>query len=108
MRARIFLAFLVLTLGAVVGASAQSIKVDPAECFKFGDNQGVNSSTAAEPPGASERLYFQWTDHPSYYWVDMTRDAPGRYWSIPPKPETRNTQIDYYGVMMDAAGHEIA
>jgi hypothetical protein len=98
-----------LLVAAVTGvAGAQSIKVDPATCFKFGDNQVVYASTAAEPPGASERLYFQWTEHPSYYWVEMEREGPGRYWGIPPKPESRNTQIEYYGVLLDAAGHEIA
>jgi hypothetical protein len=97
-----------LAIGLSGVAAAQSIKVEPARCFKFGDNQAVYASTAAEPPGASERLYFQWTDHPAYYWVDMTRDSPGRYWGIPPKPESRNTEIEYYAVLLDAASHEIS
>jgi hypothetical protein len=108
MKARALLTFPVLALGLAAGAAAQSIKVDPASCFKVGDNQVVFASTVAEPPGATERLYFQWTDHPSYYWVDMEREGPGRYWAIPPKPESRNKEIEYYGVMRDAAGHEIA
>jgi hypothetical protein len=107
MKARILLTVPILAASLTAGAAAQSMKVEPASCFKFGENQAVYASTLAEPPGATERLYFQWTDHPSYYWVDMEREGPGRYWGIPPKPETRNTQIEYYGVMLDAAGREI-
>lgn len=105
---RTFVTFSVLGASLAAAATAQSIKVNPAECFKFGDNQVVYAATSAEPPGATERLYFQWTDHPSYYWEDMEREGPGRYWAIPPKPESRNTEIEYYGVMLDAAGHEIS
>jgi hypothetical protein len=108
MKARTLLTVPVLALSLAAGAAAQSIKVEPASCFKFGDNQVVYASTLAEPPGATERLYFQWTDHPSYYWIDMEREGPGRYWGIPPKPESRNKEIEYYGVILDAAGREIS
>jgi len=102
--------FLAAGLGGGLGAgiaAAQSIKVDQAACFKFGDNQVVHASTAGEPAGSSARLYFQWRDHPAYYWVDFERDGPGRLWGIPPKPETRNGEIEYYGVLLDALGREI-
>jgi len=103
----LLMAITAITLGAAA-AEAQSISLQPPQCFKFGDNQVVNATTAAEPPGSSSRLYFQWTDHPAYYWVDFERDGPGKYWGIPPKPETRNTQLEYYGVLLDALGREIA
>src|SRR6266852_4461107 len=97
--------------GAVAPAAAQapSITVQQVSCFRFADNQVVRATTLGEPGGGgTSRLYFQWTDHPYYYWVDFEHDGPGRYWVTPPKPETRNKEIEYYGVLLDGAGREIA
>jgi len=95
--------------GAVAPLAAQSITVQPVSCFRFADNQVVRATTLGEPGGgATSRLYFQWVDHPYYYWVDFEHDGPGRYWVTPPKPETRNKEIEYYGVLLDGAGRELA
>jgi hypothetical protein len=101
----------VIAVGAAGGAAplaAQSITVQPVSCFRFADNQVVRATTLGEPGGATTRLYFQWTEHPYYYWVDFEHDGPGRYWVTPPKPETRNKEIEFYGVLLDGAGRELA
>lgn len=97
-----------LVLAAGSRLTAQSISVEQVSCFKFADNQVVHATTAGEPGGASGRLYFQWSDHPDYYWVDLEHDGPGRYWATPPKPETRNKEVEYFAALLDAAGHQIA
>jgi hypothetical protein len=107
-------------------AASPSISVQQAGCFKVAENQVIYASTLGEPGGATARLYFQWTDHPYFYWVDFEHDlpaiaggagnaasfaAPGgssRYWVTPPKPESRNHEIEYYAVLLDGAGREIA
>lgn len=97
-----------LAAQASSGAGA-AIIVQPVSCFRFADNQVIHATTLGEPPGgATARLYFQWTDHPYYYWVDFEHDGAGRYWVTPPKPETKNKEVEYYGVLLDGAGHEIA
>lgn len=93
--------------GAALPLAAQSITIQPVSCFRFADNQVVHATTLGEPGGATTRLYFQWTDHPYYYWVDFEHDGPGRYWVTPPKPETRNREIEYYAVLLDGAGREV-
>jgi hypothetical protein len=115
MNARHFFTVPLLLVAAVVttassarpAAAQPAISVEQVSCLRFGANQVIYSSTMAEPPGATARLYFQWTEHPHYYWVDSEREGMGRYWGITPKPETRNTQVEYYGVLLDAVGHEI-
>jgi hypothetical protein len=98
-----------LQLVAAGRASAQaSIAVEEVSCFRFGDNQVVHATASGEPPGGSARLYFQWTDHPAYYWVGMEPDGVGRYWVTPPKPETRNKMVEYYSALVDANGREVA
>jgi hypothetical protein len=126
MRTRSFsiTALWLLAAGALAPLAAQpSITVQQASCFRYGENQVVYASTLGEPGGATARLYFQWTDHPYFYWVDFEHDlptgaarpggiagagAPSRYWVTPPKPESRNHEIEYYGVLLDSAGREIA
>jgi hypothetical protein len=93
---------------APLAAQSPSITVPQVSCFRFADNQVVRATTLGEPGGATARLYFQWTDHPYYYWVDFEHDGPGRYWVTPPKPETRNKEIEYYGALLDGTGRQIA
>jgi hypothetical protein len=96
---------------AVAQAPLPTITVEQVQCFRTGDNQVVNASTRGEPAGATQRLYFQWSDHPYYYWVDFEHDVaggPGRYWVTPPRPESRNHEVEYYGTLLDGAGREVA
>ena len=94
---------------APLAAQSPSITVPQVSCFRFADNQVVRATTLGEPGGgATARLYFQWADHPYYYWVDFEHDGPGRYWVTPPKPENRNKEVEYYGVLLDGAGRQLA
>jgi len=125
---RNFSIFALLALGVMAAGgpalwAAPSITVQQASCFKVAENQVIYASTLGEPGGATARLYFQWTDHPYFYWVDFEHDLPAvvpggagpavpagssRYWVTPPKPESRNHEIEYYAVLLDGAGREIA
>src|SRR6476660_3109322 len=108
MRARRFWTAAVLLLAAT-GAHAQSaVKVEPATCFRSGENQVVHGTAAGEAPGGAARLYFRWEERGGFYWVEMEHDGVGRYWAIPPKPEKRNAMIQYYAALFDAAGKEVA
>ena len=94
---------------APLAAQSPAITVQQVSCFRFADNQVVRATTLGEPGGgATARLYFQWADHPYYYWVDFEHDGAGRYWATPPKPETQNKEIEYYAELLDGAGREIA
>src|SRR5260370_27049821 len=84
--AAVFLAAGAIASTAPLAAQSPSISVPQVSCFRFADNQVVRATTLGEPGGATARLYFQWTDHPYYYWVDFEHDGPGRYWVTPPKP----------------------
>src|SRR5437868_3233817 len=107
MRARhIWIAALFLV--ATRAAAQSSITVEQAPCFPAGENQVVHGTAAGEAPGGSARLYFRWEERGGFYWVEMEHDGAGHYWAVPPKPEKRNPMVQYYGVLMDAAGREIA
>jgi len=112
-RARNLLALgLFLVAGRLAAQSSlPAISVQPVSCFRFADNQVIYATTFGDPGGTTARLYFQWSEHPYYYWVDFEHDiagGPGRYWVTPPKPESRNHEVEYYGALLDGAGHEVA
>jgi hypothetical protein len=105
----IWIAVLLLTALRAGAQSPSSITVEQAPCFRVGDNQVVHGTAAGEAAGGTARLYFRWQERGGFYWVEMEHDgAAGRFWAVPPKPEKRNPQIEYYGALLDAAGHEIA
>jgi hypothetical protein len=104
----IWIVALLLLISVRVGAQS-SITVEQAPCFRVGDNQVVRGAATGEAAGGTARLYFRWEERGGYYWVEMVHDgAAGRFWAVPPKPEKRNLKIEYYGALLDAAGHEIA
>jgi hypothetical protein len=106
MNARSFLTAALLLAATRAGAQP-SINAEQASCFKVSDNQVVNAAAANEPAGDQGRLYFRWTDHGPFYWVDLEHDGPGRYWAVPPKPDKHNQQVEYYATLLDAAGKEL-
>ena len=97
-----------LLLAATRAAAQPAVRVEPATCFRVSENQVVQSTATGEAPGGSARLYFRWEERGGFYWVEMEHAGPGRYWAIPPKPESRNQMIQYYGALFDASGKEIA
>jgi hypothetical protein len=107
MRARYFWTAAFLLMATEVQAQS-SVTVEQAPCFRTAENQVVHGTTAGEAPGGSARLYFRWEERGGFYWVEMEHDGPGHYWALPPKPEKRNLQVQYYSTLLDAMGHEIA
>ena len=94
--------------GGPLAAQGPTIAVEQLSCMRTADNQVVHAATAGEPGGSSARLYFRWLDpHGDKYWVELEHDGPGKYWATPPKPESHTTQVEYYGVLVDAAGAEV-
>src|ERR1700709_2049864 len=107
MRLRTFWTAALLLLAARVQAQPP-VRVEPVSCFRVADNQVVHATTAGEAPGGAARLYFRWEERGGFYWVELEHDGAGRSWAAPPKPEKRNPLVQYYGVLMDATGREIA
>jgi hypothetical protein len=107
MRARRFWTA-VLLLAATRAYAQPSVTVEKATCFRSAENQVVHGTAKYEAPGGSARLYFRWEERGGFYWVEMEHDGAGRYWVVPPKPEKRNQEVQYYGALLDATGHELA
>ena len=108
MKVRYFWAAAALLLLTVRVEAQSTVTVEQVPCFRVAENQVVHGTATGEAPGGSARLYFRWEERGGFYWVDMEHDGPGRFWAVPPKPEKRNPLIQYYSVLMDASGREIA
>jgi hypothetical protein len=93
-----------LSFLACAAAQAQSISVEPLKCVPKEDNTVIRAALSAEAPGQTPRLYFRWQGQTDFYWVDMQAEPGRRFWAIPPKPERRNDQVEYYAALVDAAG----
>lgn len=92
-----------LLLACAVHAQAVSI-VDP-ECIPRKGNGVIKASVIPDPAvGQSPRLYFRWKGQPAFYWVPLEVEPNGRYWSVLPRPEDRNQEIEFYGAVVDPAG----
>jgi hypothetical protein len=102
-----------LTAGLLLGASAafaqSSISVEEVKCLPTGKNTVVQATATGVRAGETPRLYFRWKERGSFYWVEMEPEtAAGRYWGIPPKPEDRNEEVEYYATLVDVSGRETA
>lgn len=106
MRASTLLAGLILA--GAVAAQAQTVSVEKPSCIPSEENGIVRATVAGGGPGQTARLYFRWKGHEDFYWVNMEVDPNARFWAVPPKPEDRNEQIEYYGALVDPAGKVIA
>lgn len=106
MRASFLLAGLIFAGAAAV--HAQSVSVERPNCLPSEDNGVVRATVAGGGPGQTVRLYFRWKDHEDFYWVAMEADPGGRFWAVPPKPERRNGQVEYYAALADPAGKVVA
>lgn len=106
MRASFLLAGLIFAGAAA--AQAQSVSVERPNCLPSEENGVVRATVAGGGPGQAVRLYFRWKGHEDFYWVAMEADPGGRFWAIPPKPERRNEQVEYYAAVTDPAGKVVA
>lgn len=102
---------LALFLGAS-GAWAQTVSVEKIPCIPPEKNAVIRGTIASRTAEQSARLYFRWKNsangNKAFYWVDMEAEPGGRYWAIPPKPEKRNEEVEYYGALVDPAGKVVA
>jgi hypothetical protein len=93
-----------LILAGTAAAQAQTVSVERPNCLPSEDNGVVRATVAGGGPGQAVRLYFRWKDHEDFYWVTMEAEPGGRFWAVPPKPERRNEQVEYYAAVTDPAG----
>lgn len=101
-----------LSLLVCATVHAQSMAVEPLKCVPEEDNAVVraslspnsNGSTSALTPGQTPRLYFRWKGQTDFYWVAMEIDPGLKVWGVPPKPEKRNDEVEYYAALVDPAG----
>ena len=97
-----------LILAGTAAAQAQTVSVERPNCLPSEDNGVVRATVAGGGPGQAVRLYFRWKDHEDFYWVAMEAEPGGRFWAVPPKPERRNEQVEYYAAVTDPAGKVVA
>jgi hypothetical protein len=91
-------------LGAVA-AHAQTFTVEPLKCVPREDNAVVRAALSTDTPGGqTPRLYFRWKGQTDFYWVNMEAEPGRRFWAIPPKPERRNDEVEYYTALVDPNG----
>lgn len=101
-----------LSLLVCAAAHAQSLTVEPLKCVPEEDNAVVRASMStnaqgqapAMAPGQTPRLYFRWKGQTDFYWVTMETEPGLRFWGVPPKPEKRNDEVEYYAALVDPAG----
>jgi hypothetical protein len=99
------LAFAAVIAGSVASAAqAQTITVEPLKCVPKEDNAVVRAALSADSPGETPRLYFRWHGQTDFYWLNMESEPGRRFWAVPPKPERRNDEVEYYVALADAAG----
>ena len=101
MKARLFAGMLLVC--AV--AQAQSISLVDVKCVPRKSNGVVKAAIIPDPAvGQSPRVYFRWQGQPAFYWSPMEVEPKGQYWTVLPRVEDRNHQVEYYVAVVDAAG----
>lgn len=108
MRSGLIHAAILAFVAVAASAQAPTITVPEVPCMPMESNGVINADIAPEVGGATPRLYFRWDEHGAMYWVDMVAAGGGNYWAIPPKPEQRNSRLEYYVAVMDAYGRTLS
>jgi hypothetical protein len=107
MRARDLFAGLLLV--CATAAQAQSISVVEPNCIPRKLNGVLRASVIPDPSvGQSPRVYFRWKGQPAFYWAPMEVEPNGRYWTVLPRVEDRNHEVEFYVAVVDAAGKMLA
>lgn len=90
-------------------APAQSISLVDVKCIPRKTNGVVKAAIIPDPAvGQSPRVYFRWKGQPAFYWAPMEVEPNSQYWSVLPRAEDRNTEVEYYVAVVDAAGKMLA
>lgn len=110
MRARALSAGLILVCAVSGIAQAQSVSVVDPECIPRKGNGVIRASVIPDPAvGQSPRLYFRWRGgNQAFYWVPLEVEPGGKYWTILPRPEDRNHEVEFYAAVVDAAGKVVS
>jgi hypothetical protein len=58
--------------------------------------------------GQSPRLYFRWKGQPAFYWEPLEVEPNGRYWTVLPRVEARNEEVELYAAVVDAGGRMLS
>jgi hypothetical protein len=86
-------------------AQAQSISLVDVKCVPRKTNGVVKAAIIPDPAvGQSPRVYFRWKGQPAFYWAPMEVEPKSQYWSVLPRAENRNNEVEYYVAVVDAAG----
>jgi hypothetical protein len=105
MKARLFTGMLLVCAIASNTAQAQSISLVDVKCIPRKSNGVVKAAIIPDPAvGQSPRVYFRWKGQPAFYWSPMEVEPKGQYWSVLPRVEDRNNEVEYYVAVVDAAG----
>lgn len=100
-----------LLLGCLAAstAHAQVLSLAPPECIPPKGNSVVRASIVPDPAvGQSPRVYFRWKGQPAFYWEPLEVEPNGRYWTVLPRPEERNEEVELYAAVVDASGKMIS
>ena len=110
MKARLFAGMLLVCgIAANTAAQAQSISLVDVRCVPRKANGVVKAAIIPDPAvGQSPRVYFRWKGQPAFYWSPMEVEPKGQYWSVLPRAEDRNHQVEYYVAVVDAAGKMVS
>jgi len=108
MRRCLFLVVFLLCAATVARAEPPTVTVPDVPCVPMESNGVINASVQSEVGGTTTRVYFRWDEHGAMYFVDMVAAGGGQYWGIPPKPEPRNENLEFYVAVMDAYGQTLA
>lgn len=109
MRARLFAGMLLVCGIAGTALQAQSISLVDVKCIPRKGNGVVKAAIIPDPAvGQSPRVYFRWKGQPAFYWSPMEVEPKGQYWSVLPRAEDRNSEVEYYLGVVDAAGRMVA
>ena len=105
----LFAAGLLLACTVAQTAHAQAVSIVDPECIPRKGNGVIKASVIPDPAvGQSPRLYFRWKGQPAFYWVPMEVEPNGRYWTVLPRPEDRNEEVELYGAVVDPAGRMLS
>jgi hypothetical protein len=109
MKARLFAGMLLAGIAANTVAQAQSISLVDVKCVPRKTNGVVKAAIIPDPAvGQSPRVYFRWKGQPAFYWAPMEVEPNSQYWSVLPRAEDRNNEVEYYVAVVDAAGKMVA
>lgn len=109
MKARLFAGMLLVCIASNTAAQAQSVSLVDLKCIPRKTNGVVKAAIIPDPAvGQSPRVYFRWKGQPAFYWAPMEVEPNSQYWSVFPRAEDRNTEVEYYVAVVDAAGKMVA